>query len=646
MLLCLGFMTGCNSRKPPIKSQTQTNATATSTPKPPLSTATLPQVSTSLQPLSQTDVSRFVELKRYGQGQISSIKLSPDGQRIAFVSTIGIWLYDRKTMALHAYLDGKAGRVNDIDWAPDSQYLAAANDNGSVQIWDTKSKSIVQIFDKHKEPVLTVEWAPYGNMVASGGRDNIIRVWNASTGREIQSSQGLPGGECRPCSSIFDLSWSPNSDELALITARTARVWNLETNKTQDILNSWIISSVEWSPNGRLLAVDSERGIQLINTDNRDDFSEISTMGNISDISWSNDSKFLAVSGLNGIVLVWDTAKGEKTQVLDGHSTMVNSIEWLPDNKHIMSLTKDEIIWIWDTSTGKLIDTTPLTSLTYVKDISWSPDGHTIAMSNGELLDVSSGDILKNSPKFEGEYSWSPDSSKIAFSKWHEGIIIWDTVADDETLQFAQGKLTSVLSWAPNGNEIAFVSKQDIDSQLILEVWDIDRIKSIHEIPIAGYLWLVNTISWSPDNNLLAIGGNDGLARIYDTTSGEIIKTLHHGSGNVVSLDWLSGGSLIFTASKDNKVTIWDTSTWDVIDSFAPFTDSVQAIEISSDGRYLVTGDRDGTISILDIKTKKQVAVLDGHSASIEAISWSPNGKMIASLSRDGTIRIWGVPDG
>ncbi|GHO53305.1 hypothetical protein KSB_17800 [Ktedonobacter robiniae] len=66
-----------------------------------------------------------------------------------------------------------------ISWSPDSAYIAVANDQAQVQIWNVAKQQLAYTYTEHRSLVSTVAWSPDGSRIASASYDNTVRVWQA-----------------------------------------------------------------------------------------------------------------------------------------------------------------------------------------------------------------------------------------------------------------------------------------------------------------------------------------------------------------------------------------------------------------------------------------------------------------------------------
>ena len=97
----------------------------------------------------------------------------------------------------------------------------------------------------------------------------------------------------------------------------------------------------------------------------------------------------------------------------------------------------------------------------------------------------------------------------------------------------------------------------------------------------------MNALSFSPDGKLLASGGikyfvlftiiaifisksftsgEDKTIKLWDISSGKLIKSLKGHSSIVLSLDFSSDGNQIASTALDNTVKLWDVKSADVVE--------------------------------------------------------------------------------
>src|SRR5262249_60054107 len=71
----------------------------------------------------------------------------------------------------------------------------------------------------------------------------------------------------------------------------------------------------------------------------------------------------------------------------------------------------------------------------------------------------------------------------------------------------------------------------------------------------------VSCVAFNPGGHIAATGSADRTVRIWNVTSGELIRTLPGHDSTVSSVAFSPDGKLIASGSWDKAVTLWDAST-------------------------------------------------------------------------------------
>ena len=200
----------------------------------------------------------------------------------------------------------------------------------------------------------------------------------------------------------------------------------------------------------------------------------------------------------------------------------------------------------------------------------------------------------------------------------------------------------------------------------------------------------LNSLSWSPDSRVIAVGSSDSTVRIVDTFNGSEKFCLYGHVEPVLSVSFNNDGCRLASGSTDRTIRIWNAKDGTEIESLhlRGHTASINSVSFSTDGHYLASGSRDQTIRIWvlekgaeiqkleghcsniwsvnfrskhyhlasssdfqtifiwDIKKGSVMQRLDGHSGAVKSVCYSPNGYILASGSIDKTIRIWDLDTG
>lgn len=111
-------------------------------------------------------------------------------------------------------------RLSTIALSPKGQWLAMADSNWEVQLWDMAQGKRWQTLSGQGYSVEAIAFHPGGSTLATGGNDGSIKLWAMSQGERVQSLVGHAGA-------ITALAYSPNGYTLISGSAdKTLKVWH------------------------------------------------------------------------------------------------------------------------------------------------------------------------------------------------------------------------------------------------------------------------------------------------------------------------------------------------------------------------------------------------------------------------------------
>jgi WD40 repeat protein len=197
-----------------------------------------------------------------------------------------------------------------------------------------------------------------------------------------------------------------------------------------------------------------------------------------------------------------------------------------------------------------------------------------------------------------------------------------------------------------------------------LKVWDISEpaVPSAEATPtpppppaealqvhkLMGHTGLVESVSWSPDGTTLASGGgvDDNTVTLWDTSTGERLRTLVGHTAEVDVVEWSPDGTMLASGSGDNTVILWDTETGEVRRTLVGHTSLVDDLAFSPDGGTLAAGGNDGRVILWDVETGERLRDLVGHTDQVQGVEWSPDGALLATGGYDHLVIVWNPETG
>jgi len=185
-------------------------------------------------------------------------------------------------------------------------------------------------------------------------------------------------------------------------------------------------------------------------------------------------------------------------------------------------------------------------------------------------------------------------------------------------------------------------------------MWDVRRARVMrslpaHSDPVAG-------IDVVHDGTLIASCGLDGLIRIWDTHSGQCLRTLvMEDNPPATCVKFSPNGKYVLAWTLDGCIRMWNYVESRVLKTFQGHVNTKYSLSGSfglygsPDVKYgappcfAVSGSEDGAIVFWDIVSKKILQRLDGHEDAVLSVHTGKlNGKrMVVSCGLDKTVRVW-----
>ncbi len=176
-----------------------------------------------------------------------------------------IKLRDATTAEEIMTLDGFEGEIWSVVFSPDSKRLASCELNGPIKVWDAQTGENTMTL-RHNLGAMSIAFSPDGSRIATGGVDKTIRLWDAQTGAETMTLRGHH-------SFIASVAFSPDGKRiLSGSRDRTLKLWDTLTGTQimtlrEEPEDSWLLPGVEFSPDGKTIAVASFSGITLLESE-------------------------------------------------------------------------------------------------------------------------------------------------------------------------------------------------------------------------------------------------------------------------------------------------------------------------------------------------------------------------------------------
>ncbi|ETO11858.1 WD-40 repeat-containing protein [Reticulomyxa filosa] len=160
-----------------------------------------------------------------------------------------------------------------------------------------------------------------------------------------------------------------------------------------------------------------------------------------------------------------------------------------------------------------------------------------------------------------------------------------------------------------------------------------------------GHCDQINSIKISPDGTKIVSSSNDKTIKIWDITSGIVIKQLIGHEDNVNDAEFSPDGNLIVSCSSDKTIRLWDVISCIETKILQGHNNNATRIMFSKDGKIIISASsRDETIKIWDVISGQEIQTLKGKLLGKNDVKCSSNDnqQIIVSFECD-IIEIWDI---
>ena len=480
------------------------------------------------------------------------------------------------------------GQIKEAVYVPNSELVVGRwGSHSGLALWDTDSGRSVSVLPTPFPPLLMAVSADGHRILAEG--DQSVRVWDV---------RGL--------------------EEVA--TWRTGKITFVyqTTGGTREGYNNPVPPAFS-ADGSRVITMNDIASATIWDADTGKQIADLEGP-TPTDVEFSPDGGRVLSLNEDHTARIWQPDTGDELAMFLGHTDALWSGHFSADGDRVVTASLDLSAKVWLVDPGASTAAFGGGPVGDGSDVVFGPDGSTLVtggVGSARVWNIEqrSSDVL-NAPslgRFVNGFASSPDGSLVAAATSHRTVQLWDTVTTEPTITIrfpkGEGPGGDAFSQAPNH-----------------EVW---------------------TVAFSPDGRLLSASSQDGLGRLWDPVTGELVATLAGHEGGVNEIAFSPDGERAVTVSDDGSGRIWRIATAETLLTLEGHAEGIAGVSWSPDGRLIATVGYDSTARVWDARTGKQLHLLSGFQGTGISADFSPDSRWLATVSyEDATLRIWEVSSG
>lgn len=467
--------------------------------------------------------------------------------------------------------------------ADNSKILAAGWNSGMAIaegcfiIMDDRGREVrsLQFLDR----VLAATFSPDGSRVAATSPDGTTRVFDIVTGQAVYV---LKDERDHTWDDDTDApAFSPDGSRLAVASEdKRVRVWDIRAPPREQTAHRGHVADLVFSADGTVVASGveapfekpSSRVIRAWSASDGHAINRVTAPDANSGLSLSADGRNLTVFGAGDGAHILDVHTGQEVRTL-ADADWMSPVTFSPDGKKIAaarsSLGGNHTHWveIWEVSTGR------------------------------HLFDLKAGN------QHVAHCIFSPDSSLLVTDTWWPWAetTVWDVQTGLQLYDLKQENARALFSQDSTRLLISLLDKrQDEPDHYLVQIREARSGRVVRELADTVEKLALDL---SPDGSKAMAGGADGVARIWDVASGNLLLELRGHTGRILWVAFSHNGSVAVTTGEDRTARLWNA------------------------------------------QTGQQLHLLEGQQNRVYGARFSPDDSRVATLTED-RVWLWDVRDG
>ena len=241
------------------------------------------------------------------------------------------------------------------DLSADGAYAVVADDAGRIDLWSIGENCRHELHAIGSARAHDVRFSPDCKLLAAGLSDGTVRVWDVRTRQEIKKFRADPNGEP---SAVRGVEWSPDGSCLYTTTRPSGLLaWEWREGRLRWQWPAADAARIRVSRDGKRLAVIRSDQWEVLILDGGTGKVQTTLDKNrqlqVECVAFSPDGRTVVTGMHGGTVYIWDAATGKFLGWLPSHGQgdVIWGIEFSRDGRHLVTASSIGPVRVWELDT-------------------------------------------------------------------------------------------------------------------------------------------------------------------------------------------------------------------------------------------------------------------------------------------------------
>jgi WD40 repeat protein len=282
----------------------------------------------------------------------------------------------------------------------------------------------------------------------------------------------------------------------------------------------------------------------------------------VSSVSFSPNGRLLATGSYDKTVRIWQMGTGLEKMWFLGHQAAVTGVGFSSDNRSVLSGGMDNVLMLRDCETRKELQYCYIGAV--VQCIAISPDGRYAVAgtvnAGTQLVDLSTGRELRrvSGKDFINCVAFSPRGAQFAAANSDGVVSIYERldgrlITSFNSLREGVGQMIEMVAFSRDGNYLVTAGPKQV------QIWHVATGRESGRLEVGSSKLMAADLM--PTGASVATGHEDGTVRLWSFASGQEIKVYQGHTAPVKAIACAPDGHAIASGGMDKLVQVWRVTT-------------------------------------------------------------------------------------